>query len=106
MPGTQLRKIVHQGMVAAILSFIPVILYADAAGQWRDGPQVYEKICSYCHDNGIGPEIKGRKLPPDYISSIVRNGYRAMPAFRAAEIDNKALSALSGYISSTPSTGQ
>lgn len=106
MPGTLLFKITQLAVAAAVLLFIPVILYADAAGQWRDGPHVYNKICSYCHDTGIGPEIKGRKLPPEYISIIVRNGYLAMPAFRSAEIDNKALSALSGYISSTPSTGQ
>ncbi len=86
-------------ITASLLSFYSTVLYADAAGQWHDGPHVYVKICSYCHDTGIGPEIKGRNLPPEYISSIVRNGFRAMPAFRAAEIDEEALLKLSNHVS-------
>lgn len=46
--------------------------------------------------------IKGRQLPPEYISLVVRQGLRAMPAFRSSFIDDKALQALGEYISKSP----
>ncbi len=73
-------------------------LSANAAGQWRDGRQVYVKICHYCHDTNIGPVIKGTDKPVEYIRYIVRNGLRAMPAFRGAEIDENALKLLADYV--------
>jgi 4-cresol dehydrogenase (hydroxylating) cytochrome subunit len=66
---------------------------------WKDGPEVYAKICAYCHDQGVGPAIRGRALPPVYIRTIVRNGNRAMPSFRAAEIDDESLTKLAEYVS-------
>ena len=96
-----LLKGLFVGITTGTMSLAPTVLYADAAGQWRDGAQVYEKICSYCHDTNIGPELKGRKLPPEYTRNIVRKGFRAMPAFRAAEIDDEALRQLSSYVSSS-----
>ena len=67
--------------------------------RWKDGPEVYAKVCSYCHDQQIGPVIRGRSLPPAYISATVRNGHRAMPAFRASEIDDESLKKVAEYIS-------
>ncbi len=67
--------------------------------RWKDGPEVYAKVCSYCHDQQIGPVIRGRSLPPEYISAVVRNGNRAMPAFRASEIDDESLKKVAEYIS-------
>jgi 4-cresol dehydrogenase (hydroxylating) cytochrome subunit len=93
-------------ITATILSFFSTVIYADAAGQWRDGTHVYKKICSYCHDTGIAPEVKGRNLPPEYVSNIVRKGFRAMPAFRAAEIDKEALLKLSNYVSTAATNNQ
>jgi mono/diheme cytochrome c family protein len=66
---------------------------------WKDGTEVYAKVCAYCHDQGVGPVIRGRALPPVYIRNVVRNGNRAMPAFRAAEIDDETLSKVAEYIS-------
>ena len=66
---------------------------------WKDGPEVYAKVCSYCHDKQIGPVIRGRSLPSEYISAVVRNGNRAMPAFRASEIDDESLKKVAEYIS-------
>ncbi|WON73487.1 cytochrome c [Nitrosospira sp. Is2] len=66
---------------------------------WKDGPEVYAKVCAYCHEQGVGPAIRGRALPPVYIRTIVRNGNRAMPSFRAAEIDDDSLTKLAEYIS-------
>ena len=88
--------------LAASLFSISSVLYADAAGQWRDGAHVYSKICGFCHETGIGPVIKGRELPPEYVAAIVRNGFRAMPTFRQSEIDDEALAKLSSYVSTAP----
>lgn len=79
---------------------------ADAAGQWRDGAHVYAKVCAYCHDTGIGTDLRGRSLPPEYVSLIVRKGFQAMPAFRAAEIDDDVLLKLANYVNSLPAQSQ
>lgn len=74
---------------------------ATAQGfKWKDGAQVYAKVCSYCHEGGkVGPPILNRELPPAYVRAVVRNGNRAMPAFRSAEIDDESLAKLAEYIS-------
>lgn len=66
---------------------------------WKDGPEVYAKVCAYCHEQGVGPALRGRALPPVYIRTVVRNGNRAMPSFRATEIDDESLTKLAEYIS-------
>ena len=73
---------------------------ASPAGfKWKDGAEVYAKVCGYCHEGGkVGPQLLGRSLPPVYIQQVVRNGNRAMPAFRSAEIDDDALAKLADFI--------
>ncbi|MCC2681285.1 MAG: cytochrome c, class [Nitrosospira multiformis] len=73
--------------------------------KWKNGAEVYAKICGYCHEDGkVGPLILGRELPPAYIRAVVRNGSRAMPPFRFSEIDDESLTKLAEYISkSSPS---
>lgn len=66
---------------------------------WKDGAEVYAKVCGYCHDAQVGPQILGRDLPAAYIHAVVRNGNRAMPAFRPSEIDDESLAKLAEYIS-------
>ena len=66
---------------------------------WNDGAEVYAKVCGYCHDAQVGPQIRGRSLPAAYIRTIVRNGHRAMPAFRPSEIDDESLAKLAEYLS-------
>jgi len=68
---------------------------------WKDGADVYTKICAYCHEEHVGPALLGRDLDPLYIHLIVRNGDRAMPAFRASEIDDESLEKLAQYISTS-----
>ncbi|MCS6302922.1 MAG: cytochrome c [Nitrospira sp.] len=70
---------------------------------WQDGAEVYTKVCALCHDTKVGPILRGRDLDPLYIKLIVRNGSRAMPAFRAAEIDDQLLEKLAEYVSKTGS---
>lgn len=68
--------------------------------EWKDGAEVYAKVCGYCHEGGpVGPQIRGRELPAAYIRTVVRNGFGAMPPFRAAEIDDESLAKLAEYIS-------
>ena len=73
---------------------------ASSAGfKWKDGAEVYAKVCGYCHEGGkVGPQLLGRSLPPVYIQQVVRNGNRAMPAFRSAEIDDDALAKVADFI--------
>jgi len=82
----------------ALLSFSAA---ADGDGKWHGGENVYAKVCGHCHDAGVGPVIKGRQLPTEYISAVVRHGFRAMPAFTGAYIDDQALQQVAEYISKT-----
>jgi mono/diheme cytochrome c family protein len=66
---------------------------------WKDGSEIYSKICAYCHEDRVGPPIRNRELPPEYIQIVVRNGGRAMPAFRSSEIDDESLAKLAEFIS-------
>ncbi len=66
---------------------------------WKDGAEIYAKICAYCHEAHVGPQIRNRELPTAYIRAVVRNGSRAMPAFRPSEIDDESLVKLADFIS-------
>ncbi|HRO55419.1 MAG TPA: cytochrome c [Nitrosomonas europaea] len=66
---------------------------------WKDGAEIYAKICAYCHEANVGPQIRNRELPAIYIRTIVRNGSRAMPAFRSSEIDDESLAKVADFIS-------
>lgn len=66
---------------------------------WKDGAEIYAKICAYCHEAHVGPQIRNRELPAAYIRAVVRNGNRAMPAFRPSEIDDESLIKLADFIS-------
>ncbi|MEB2337478.1 MAG: cytochrome c [Nitrospirales bacterium] len=66
---------------------------------WKNGAEVYAKICALCHETAVGPTLRGRGLDPTYIQFIVRHGNRAMPAFRASEIDDQSLEKLAEYLS-------
>ncbi len=67
---------------------------AQVAGRWKDPDEVYDKICIFCHDTGIGPELKGRKYPSQVTIDMVRVGPGAMPAFRGTDIDDAMLKRL------------
>jgi mono/diheme cytochrome c family protein len=96
-------------LLAATVLSLPLLALpaqAEGDGKWRGGENVYEKVCGHCHDVGIGPQIKGRQLPPAYITTIVRHGFRAMPAFPASFIDDASLQAVGEYIQSSPAPAQ
>ena len=97
--------------------FATLSLYATVAGSakasdesvgqpfiWKDGAQIYASICGHCHETGVGPPIRQRSLPPEYIAAVVRNGHRAMPAFRLSEIDDMSLAKLAEFIAKSKAT--
>ena len=96
------------GAVVAVLTLIAVVAgtvsaeprQASGSGDgWKDGAEVYAKVCAHCHEHGVAVAIRGRALPPPLITAFVRNGSRAMPAFRQAEIDDATLAKLADYVS-------
>jgi len=102
------RSLTVAVVVVVALGVMTAIAWADkkelpAQGfAWKDGAEVYAKICALCHDTTVGPVILGRGHDPAYIQLIVRHGNRAMPAFRASEIDDQSLEKLAEYVSKTP----
>lgn len=93
-------------IVSAMLTSFAASAASDSP--WESGEQVYAKICGHCHETAgdIGPVLAGRDLPPAYITSIVRNGFRAMPAFPASFVDDEALQQVSEYIQKLPALGK
>lgn len=87
----------------------PALLVLAAAPLLGAGPPptarppeaIYAKTCGYCHGARVAPVIRGRKLPVEVITSCVRSGPRAMPAFRPTEISNAELAALAKWISTS-----
>ena len=86
----------HTGAMGADQKDVP-----QAGFVWKDGAEVYAKVCAFCHETSVGPILRGRELDPLYIRLVVRHGNRAMPAFRASEIDDQSLEKLAEYVSKT-----
>jgi mono/diheme cytochrome c family protein len=74
---------------------------ADSTGKWQSSQEVYNKVCGYCHEANVGPVLTGRNLMPEYITAIVRNGNRAMPAFRESEINDAALAEVAKLVNAS-----
>jgi 4-cresol dehydrogenase (hydroxylating) cytochrome subunit len=87
-------------VVCAML--LPDLGWAQAAGQWRDAKQMYAQTCAYCHGAGVAVELLGSGLPPEYIASVIRNGLRAMPAFRPSDFNDADIAALVEMITASP----
>ena len=98
-----IKSLVLKSLVVPVL-LTTVTAYANNESRFKDGEQVYAKVCGHCHETGgdIGPVLSGRNLAPAYTTAIVRNGFRAMPAFAASFVDDKALAEVSEYIEKLP----
>lgn len=94
--------------LAAGSTFAGGWLASQAAAQpaQRAPASIYASNCGYCHGHNVGPIIRGRKLPPQMVEYIVRNGRGAMPAFKPTEITPAELSALAQWISISASDAQ
>ncbi|NMG53838.1 c-type cytochrome [Aromatoleum aromaticum] len=93
----------HARGIAACLGAAGVLAAAGSAqaAQWADGAEVYQKVCRYCHEANVGPALKGRELPAEYVQRVVRMGNRAMPAFRPSEIDDALLAEVARLINTS-----
>ncbi|WP_041646473.1 c-type cytochrome [Aromatoleum aromaticum] len=85
--------------LAVFVGAAALMVAGGAHAEWRDGDEVYDKVCGYCHEANVGPVLKGRALPAEYIERVVRLGNRAMPAFRQSEIDDATLADVARRIS-------
>ncbi len=92
--------------VSCVALAITTAAHADNSAQRLDGQNTYNKICAYCHDAGVGPVITGRKLPLEYVRTIVRIGNRAMPSFRESEISDEMLKQVAQLISGSTSSAK
>ena len=97
MPRYRWRACAGLGIAALATAGVGM---AEAAPSAPRAPEtVYATNCGYCHGHNVGPIIRGRKLPPQLIEYMVRNGNGAMPAFRPTEIAPAELTALARWIS-------
>lgn len=99
MNHASIPRIAYGCLAALALAGAAPAALADSSGKWQSGKEVYEKVCGYCHESGVGPVITGRDLPADYIRYVVRHGNRAMPSFRPSEIDDDMLAAVARLVS-------
>lgn len=95
--GIGLSGTVMGGVLSLACLVSTGVARADSSGEWKSGKEVYDKVCGYCHETGVGPPIKGRGAPLEY-RAIVRYGRRAMPQFRSAEISEELLTKLMDHI--------
>ncbi|MDY0273387.1 MAG: cytochrome c [Advenella sp.] len=75
----------------------------------HSGEFMYQKTCFHCHEANakepnVGPDLKGRNLPPIFTKLRVRQGWLAMPAFPASFIDDKTLDEIAEYVQNAPVT--
>jgi mono/diheme cytochrome c family protein len=87
------------------LSLASTAFAAQKLGEYqteRSPEVVYGKVCGYCHGKNVGPIILGRKLDPDMIKAVARQGRNGMPAFRPTEVTKAELDALAAWISKSP----
>jgi mono/diheme cytochrome c family protein len=87
-------------IVGAFASLCSVSTWAESAGQWQSGKQIYEQVCSHCHESLVAPKILGRKMAQDYVAFVVQRGQRAMPAFRPTDFNAQDMAKLTAFIQS------
>lgn len=95
-----MQSCIHWRALGFIVGFscIGPSAFADEGGNTNQGQQVYQQICQYCHETGIGPKITERQLPGSYTRFVVRNGLRAMPAFRTTEVSETEIAAVAAFV--------
>ena len=91
-----------------LFAFISQGAWAESSAASTPAPDIYRKTCTYCHDpvvnNGriiarsLGPNLRGRQIPPQYTDYMVRHGRGAMPPFSEAEIPPDDLKALGEWL--------
>ncbi len=90
----------------ALLAVAAFLQTGQAAEKERSGELVYQTICRYCHETGVGPQLRLRQLPAVYTTHVVRHGFRAMPAFRPTEISDQELERVAAFIERNKEGGE
>lgn len=96
-----MRKILFGAIALSLVGSTAAFAARQALGvpdAARTPVELYPRLCGYCHGRNVGPLILGRQLPADLVTSIVRQGRGAMPAFRPTEISPSELAALSKWV--------
>lgn len=88
--------------IASALLLLPAPLHAQSAGQWGKPERIWTASCTYCHDQGVGPSLRGTHPDTRLVASAVRNGMPGMPVFHRSEIDDQELAALSAWLQRQP----
>jgi mono/diheme cytochrome c family protein len=96
------RSAVKAWGAAALLAALPTLVQAQAAGEWRSPQHIFQQTCAFCHTTGVGPELRGRQLPPEYVSYVMLNGLRAMPAFRPTDFSPAEVAAMAKMLNESP----
>ena len=86
---------------AVALPAVTAAVAAPAKSAPAAAPVVWDKVCSRCHLTGVGPELRGRTLPAEYVRTVVRNGLMAMPAFPHSSIDEGSLDSVAKYVAAS-----
>ena len=94
----------HLALAGAVLGLLacPTRACAQSAGEWRDAQHLYASSCTFCHDTGVGPNLRGVGWPKEYVAVRVRMGYQAMPAFKPSEISAADIEALAAWLAEQP----
>jgi mono/diheme cytochrome c family protein len=100
--GRVLRSGVPVLIAACAALLAPAAARAQAAGEWRDPEHLYDSSCTFCHDTGVGPTLKGAGWPKEYVALRLRLGFKAMPAFKPSEISDREIEALAAWLAAQP----
>lgn len=101
LPGVSNLRL-HCAILAIACMLAAFTALAASDGTWKSGNEAYEKVCARCHQAGVGPELRGRKLPAAYTKVIARNGMRAMPSMPATALDEATLNQIAALIEASP----
>jgi mono/diheme cytochrome c family protein len=106
-PGRPVRPSGVPVLVAACAALLaPAAARSQAAGEWRDPGHLYDSSCTFCHDTGVGPDLKGAGWPKEYVALRLRLGFKAMPAFKPSEISDREIEALAAWLAAQPPAGR
>jgi 4-cresol dehydrogenase (hydroxylating) cytochrome subunit len=87
-------------IAAAFTTLCSISAWAESAGQWQSGEQIYVQVCSHCHETLVAPKILGRNMKQDYVAFVVQHGLRAMPAFRPTDFNDRDMAKLTSFVQS------
>src|SRR5690554_2244060 len=65
--SVKIKSLVLKSLVVPVL-LASAATYANSESRFKDGEQVYAKVCGHCHETAgdIGPVLSGRNLPAAY----------------------------------------